>query len=91
MNKHDLSNPFVSPAWVAVALCALVALGGRAAQAQATIVTSPSQLGSTVRTDPYPTGDVNFVVPHFAIGLQVRSTFKHYGWGMVGIQVEVRM
>lgn len=58
MNKHNLSNRFVDPARVAVVLCALVALGGRAAQAQATFVTSPSQLGNTFRTDPYPTGIV---------------------------------
>ena len=64
MNKHNLSNRFVDPARVAVALCALVALGGRAAQAEATIVTSPGQLGNTVRTDPYPTGTgVGLIVP----------------------------
>jgi hypothetical protein len=34
---------------------------------------------------------VNFVVPHFAIGLQARRAFTHYGWLMLGIQLEGRL
>jgi hypothetical protein len=34
---------------------------------------------------------VNFVVPHFAMGLQVRRAFTHYGWLMLGFQLEGRI
>jgi len=34
---------------------------------------------------------VNLVVPHFAIGLQVRSGFAHFDWLMVGLQLEGRI
>jgi len=49
----------INTAWAAVlGLGLLTALGGRAAQAGATSVTTPGQLGPTVLTDPYPTGVV---------------------------------
>jgi len=55
MNNHDYSKHLANAARVAVALCALAALGGRAAQAQTTVVTDPSQLGAfTFVTTPYP-------------------------------------
>jgi hypothetical protein len=34
---------------------------------------------------------VNLAVPHFAIGLHVRSGFGHFGWLMVGLQLEGRI
>jgi hypothetical protein len=34
---------------------------------------------------------VNYVGPHFAIGLQVRSGFGHFGWLMGGFQLEGRI
>lgn len=63
MNKHNHSRHFANSARFAVALCALAALGGPAAHAQATIVTNPNQLGNTVQTSPYPSGNIAGVVP----------------------------
>ncbi|MDQ2799796.1 MAG: hypothetical protein M3Y13_09155, partial [Armatimonadota bacterium] len=59
MNNHR--KHFANSAQVAIALCALAALGGQAAQAQlATQLTSPSQLGpGTSVTPQYSFGDVN--------------------------------
>jgi hypothetical protein len=34
---------------------------------------------------------VNLAVPHLAVGLQVRSGFGHFGWLMVGLQLEARI
>jgi hypothetical protein len=34
---------------------------------------------------------VNLVVPHFAVGLQVRRAVTHFGWLMVGFQLEGRI
>lgn len=55
MYKHDHSRHFANAARVAVALCALAALGGRAAQAQVVQqLTDPSQLGAfTFTTTPF--------------------------------------
>lgn len=61
MNNHDYSRHFGNSARITVALCALAALGGRAAQAGATAVTSP--LPNSVQTNQYPTGDASSVVP----------------------------
>jgi len=57
MNNHDYKQHFANAARVAVALCALAALGGRAAQAQlASQLTTPSQLGpGASMTPPYST------------------------------------
>lgn len=63
MNNHDYTKHLANCARVAVALCALAALGGRAAQAQATKVTAPSQLGNTVLTKQYPFDPSNTIVP----------------------------
>ena len=63
MNNHDYKKHLAKSARVAVALCALAALGGRSAQAQATAVTLPSQLGNTTLTQQYPFDTNNPVVP----------------------------
>lgn len=54
MNNHNHRKHLTRSAGAAVALCALAALGWQAAQAQATLVTSPSQLIKPVQTAPYP-------------------------------------
>jgi len=63
MNNHDYSKPLIKSTRmikstrIAVTLCVLAALGGRAALAQATALTDPSQLGAfTFTTAPYPKG-----------------------------------
>lgn len=56
MNKHDHSKHLANSARIAAAVCALAALGGQAAQAQATFLTSFSQLTRPVKTNPYPQG-----------------------------------
>jgi hypothetical protein len=64
MYNHDHSKRFANSARVAVALCAFAALGGRAAQAGSTRVTTPSQLVNPVTTDQFPTGTApDFIVP----------------------------
>lgn len=60
--KNLAKKHFASSIGVTVALCALTTLGGRAAQAGATQVTNPSQLGNTVQTSPFPSGDVTGTV-----------------------------
>lgn len=45
MNKHDHSKTFARTTGIAAALCALAAFGSQAAQAGATAVTDPTQLG----------------------------------------------
>ena len=45
----------------------------------------PSPWGTEVRLG------VNVAVPHFAIGLQVRDAFSHFGWLMAGVQLEGRI
>ena len=64
MNNHDQRKHLTNPAHVALALCALAALGGRAAQAQVTFISDPSQLGNnTVKTVQYPMGSASGIVP----------------------------
>lgn len=82
MNNHDYTKHLANCARVAVALCALAALGGRAAQAQvpplATQLTMPSQLGpgasmtpqfTTTATLPSP-----YVLPSFGTTVTFTST-----------------
>lgn len=59
MNNYHHKNYLNNSAWLAVALCTLATLGWRAVQAQATIVTSPSQLINPVQTAPYPNSSGN--------------------------------
>ncbi len=68
MNHHNHRKPFANSARAAVALCALAALGGRAAQAQFSMVTSPSQLGNTTLTNQYPLPNNGIVGPSFNVG-----------------------
>jgi hypothetical protein len=83
MNNHDYSKHLANAARVAVALCALAALGGRAAQAQAitpfSFTGDASQLGAGAFTIDNPTGDPNsgLVNSPFTVtggGLQVTFT-----------------
>ena len=69
MNNYGHKRHSTGPVPLAAALCILAALGGRAAQAQATIVTDPSQLGSAVQTDPYPdpSGDFSVIPSSFIV------------------------
>jgi hypothetical protein len=59
MNNDNHRKHLTNPAWVAVVLCTLAALGLRVAQAQATIVTAPGQLIKPVQTAPYPNSSGN--------------------------------
>ena len=59
MNSYNHRKHLTRSAGVAVAICTLAALGGRTAQAQATIVTTPSQLIKPVQTTPYPSPSGN--------------------------------
>jgi len=34
---------------------------------------------------------VNYVVPHFALGLQLRRAVGDFDWTMLGLQVEARL
>ncbi len=54
MNHYDRKKRLTSPAWAAITLCVFGAVGWRAAQAQATIVTTPTQLTNPVQTAAYP-------------------------------------
>jgi len=68
MNNHN--KQLTNSARVAVALCALAALGGQAAQAQFSAVTTPNQLGNTTLTNQYPTGTNGIVGASFSVGTQ---------------------
>ena len=64
MYKHDYSKHLTNSARIAVALCTLVALGGRVAQAQVNQLTTLSQLGpGASKTSQFSTGDVNGDIP----------------------------
>ena len=68
MNNQNYKKPLTkkhlaSSVGVTLALCALTALGGQMAQAQAMKVTDPNLLGNTVQTSPFPSGDVTGTVP----------------------------
>ena len=74
MHKYDHSKQLAA----AVTLCALTALGGQAAQAQATMVTMPSQLTNTTQTNPYPAGNAlntpGFVGSPFSVAVVNNNT-----------------
>ena len=63
MYKHDHTKQFTNAARTSVALCALAALGGSAAQAQVNRIDAPSQLFMPDTTAQYPSGDALNVVP----------------------------
>jgi len=82
MLKLDHTKQFANAARVGVALCALAALGGQAARAQGTAVTSFNQLTNPIKTDPYPEGPLTgtnaFIVPQtftVAAGTSNKLTF----------------
>jgi len=59
MNNDNHRKHIANSAWAAAALFTLTALGWRAVQAQATIVTSPNQLIKPVQTALYPNSSGN--------------------------------
>ena len=54
MLKYNHTKKFASAARLGVAFSALAALGGGAAHAQVTLVSSPNQLTNPVQTSPFP-------------------------------------
>ena len=73
MLKYDHLKQFANAGRLGAAFCALAAMGGGAAHAQATIVIAPFQLTNTVQTSPFPQGNVGGILGQVAPSFTVSA------------------